>query len=144
MKDATKDPLGTSGKWSVEDMFKTNARILGVNFTYDGNPHTFGDFDKEKPLPVGGYDVMSGGTFGGGGGGARGGVVVPKKAPLQPKKVKSPQPPPAKPKAPKKPASKPPKTSSAPTATTQRHHVAGKPFAFSSKDDILDALGTTE
>jgi len=32
-----------SGGWCVEEMFRTNAEMLGVNFTYDGNPQTFGD-----------------------------------------------------------------------------------------------------
>lgn len=28
--------------WSVDDMFTTNSKITGLNFTYDGNPHSFG------------------------------------------------------------------------------------------------------
>jgi mRNA-decapping enzyme subunit 2 len=33
----------TSPGWSVEDMFRTNAEMLGLDFQYDGNPHTFGE-----------------------------------------------------------------------------------------------------
>jgi ADP-ribose pyrophosphatase YjhB (NUDIX family) len=32
-----------SGGWSIDDMFKANEVLLGKKFTYDGNPHTFGD-----------------------------------------------------------------------------------------------------
>ena len=40
-------PLAAQGGWSVEDMFASNERILGRAFTYDGNPHTFGDYDED-------------------------------------------------------------------------------------------------
>jgi mRNA-decapping enzyme subunit 2 len=40
-------PLATKGGWSVEDMFASNERILGRAFTYDGNPHTFGDYVED-------------------------------------------------------------------------------------------------
>lgn len=33
----------SSSGWSVDDMFKRNAEMLGIKFTFDGNPHTFGD-----------------------------------------------------------------------------------------------------
>jgi 8-oxo-dGTP pyrophosphatase MutT (NUDIX family) len=37
-------PLSNVGRWSVKDMFKQNEKLLGVKFTYDGNPHAFGDY----------------------------------------------------------------------------------------------------
>lgn len=51
-KDTLLDiPLENKGKWKVNDMFQANAKILGVNFVYDGNPHTFGD-ESMNALPV--------------------------------------------------------------------------------------------
>ena len=33
-----------SGKgWKVQDMFEANAKLTGKSYTYDGNPHSFGD-----------------------------------------------------------------------------------------------------
>lgn len=33
----------TGGRdWSVDDMFNANAKLTGLTFTYDGNPHNFG------------------------------------------------------------------------------------------------------
>jgi len=40
--DVALEDSGATG-WSVNDMFATNARLLGKVFVYDGNPHTFGD-----------------------------------------------------------------------------------------------------
>lgn len=37
---------GAGGKkkgWSVSDMFQANAKLTGRDYTYDGNPHGFGD-----------------------------------------------------------------------------------------------------
>ena len=31
-------------KWSVDDMFATNAKLTGRDYIYDGNPHNFGSF----------------------------------------------------------------------------------------------------
>lgn len=40
---------GQSDRWTEEDMFATNERILGKKYTYDGNPHDFAEkgFDVE-------------------------------------------------------------------------------------------------
>jgi mRNA-decapping enzyme subunit 2 len=42
--------------WSVQDMFTTNSKLTGNSYTYDGNPHNFGDthpryvnFASEQP-----------------------------------------------------------------------------------------------
>jgi hypothetical protein len=42
------DPSGGSGAtdsngWSVQDMFAVNSRLTGQTYSYDGNPHNFGD-----------------------------------------------------------------------------------------------------
>ena len=51
-KDTLLDiPLENKGKWKVNDMFQANAKILGVQFVYDGNPHTFGD-ESMNALPT--------------------------------------------------------------------------------------------
>ena len=45
----------SGGGWSVADMFKRNQELLGRQFTYDGNPHTFGDTRHSAavvPLPA--------------------------------------------------------------------------------------------
>lgn len=41
-----------AGGWSVEDMFKRNAEMLGIRFTFDGNPHTFGDATQRHKIVV--------------------------------------------------------------------------------------------
>lgn len=33
---------------AVDDMFATNARLLGRTFEYDGNPHTFADYSQVR------------------------------------------------------------------------------------------------
>lgn len=40
------------GRFSVEDMFAANEKLLGRRFVYDGSPHTFGDA-KAQALVVG-------------------------------------------------------------------------------------------
>jgi mRNA-decapping enzyme subunit 2 len=35
-------PQSSSQGWSVDDMFKANAKITGKEYDYDGNPHSFG------------------------------------------------------------------------------------------------------
>jgi ADP-ribose pyrophosphatase YjhB (NUDIX family) len=50
-------PLNAGGgTWSVKDMFKANANLLGVKFVYDGNPHTFGDEGMQATTTDGGAD----------------------------------------------------------------------------------------
>ena len=47
--DPLGDALGTKGSWSVEDMFRANARLTGREFTYDGNPQDFGSKNDDSP-----------------------------------------------------------------------------------------------
>jgi 8-oxo-dGTP pyrophosphatase MutT (NUDIX family) len=44
-----------SGKWSVEEMFKTNEKLLKVKYIYDGNSHHFGD-EKLRAVPLSKFD----------------------------------------------------------------------------------------
>ncbi len=45
MTSSLLEPITGSKGWSVQEMFAQNARILGRDFTYDGNPHDFGVYD---------------------------------------------------------------------------------------------------
>jgi hypothetical protein len=46
---------GAEAGWSVQDMFAVNARLTGQTYSYDGNPHNFGDkhpqYVKYSPSP---------------------------------------------------------------------------------------------
>lgn len=41
-EDTFADSASDKG-WSVADMFAANAKLTGAEYTYDGNPHRFGD-----------------------------------------------------------------------------------------------------
>lgn len=46
--DRNEVTFGCSGSgWSVEEMFAANAALVGRNFDYDGNPHSFADKQAE-------------------------------------------------------------------------------------------------
>jgi mRNA-decapping enzyme subunit 2 len=140
-------PLANAGGWSVSDMFARNAQLLGTEYVYDGNPHTFGDYEREEaakaaaaaPTPGRGSKGSKGGGAGGGGGpapspGAAGGKKKPQPAPVQQQQQQQQQSP--KLKAVPAPAAEP-----EPAIPPPRKHQAGQPFAFSSHLELLTALG---
>lgn len=43
---------GGSKGWGIEAMFEANSKLTGLQYTYDGNPHSFGD-QHEKAVRVG-------------------------------------------------------------------------------------------
>jgi len=43
---------GSKKGWGIEDMFAANSKLTGLQYTYDGNPHNFGD-TSEKAVRVG-------------------------------------------------------------------------------------------
>lgn len=62
-------PLSNQGRWTVDDMFKQNAKLLGVQFQYDGNPHNFGDYERHGQVAVSGGAGAGAGNGKGGKGG---------------------------------------------------------------------------
>lgn len=42
-EDTFSDCSSREKGWSVADMFAANAKLTGAEYTYDGNPHRFGD-----------------------------------------------------------------------------------------------------
>jgi hypothetical protein len=88
--------------WSVKDMFAANERIVGRKFTYDGNPHTFGDgyvgravqrLGSGPPAGVGTIGSGKGVGVGAGAGGKMNGTAAAVAAPVQPPPVVPQQPP---------------------------------------------------
>merc|ERR1712188_259510 len=43
---------GSKQGWGIEDMFAANSKLTGLKYTYDGNPHSFGNA-SEKAVRVG-------------------------------------------------------------------------------------------
>jgi mRNA-decapping enzyme subunit 2 len=43
---------GSKQGWGIEDMFAANSKLTGLKYTYDGNPHSFGN-ETEKAVRVG-------------------------------------------------------------------------------------------